>query len=95
MHGLGALAERLRAAYPGRTPRFLLVFLRAIIASMDRLQDARQAMLLARVDLDDYLHNREPNPAEFEKVYEAVRLTTGEYARLMQEHLNERYGTKP
>jgi len=56
-----------------------------------RLQDARHAMLLARVDMDDYLENRAANPEEFEKRYEAVRVTTEEYVRTVKEHFQERY----
>jgi len=58
----------------------------------NHLQDARQAMLLARSEMDNYLENRTPNPEAFEKLFETVRVTTAEYARLVNEHLQQRYG---
>jgi hypothetical protein len=58
-----------------------------------RVRDARQAMLLARIDLNDYLSNRTPNQAEFVKLYEAVQQTTAQYARLVKEEISSKYNT--
>jgi hypothetical protein len=58
-----------------------------------QLRDARAAMRLARIDLDDYINNRTASTAEFDRVYEAVRITTEEYVRLVKQQIAQKYGS--
>ena len=56
-----------------------------------QIQDARYAMIQARRAMDEYLEIRTANPGEFERLHQAVKLTTEEYARLVKEHLQQKY----
>ena len=58
-----------------------------------RLRNARAAMQLAQLQLEDYVNNRPPNAAEFERLFEAVTAATSEYARVVRDELEQKYKT--
>ena len=54
----------------------------------DQIRDARSAMLLARADLDEYTKGK-PDTVQFQKLFDAVQVTTAEYGRLLKEQMEK------
>ena len=52
-----------------------------------KIIDAKHAMLLARIDLDEYIGNPDASSTHFQELYEAVLATTAQYVWLARERL--------
>ena len=46
-------------------------------------------MLVARIELDDYVKRHEPDQKQFQKLFDAVQDATAEYARLLKEQMEK------
>lgn len=54
-----------------------------------QIRDAREAMLVAQINLDGYVNSTDSNPAQFQVLFEAVQAATEQYARLRKEQMEK------